>query len=273
MNTNKIANSFKALAINYGASMLESIVILLAGIIVIKILVAILRAIFNKTKLEGSIASFFISLLRAGIGLLIFFLILSAFKVDPKSIAAIVAASGLAVGFALKDSLSNLASGVLVLMTKPFKKDDLVSIGGIEGKVKKIKITTTELLTADNVKVIIPNQQIISASVSNFSIKATRRVDALVNVPYAYDPEFIIQVLNEVVEANDLILRNPKHAVEISHLGGSAVEYKVKMWTRTDDYFTVKNGFFGDVLLAFRKNNISEAKPVYEVVNREVKDD
>lgn len=268
-STEDATKTFKNMGINYGASILESIALILVGIIVAKLIVGLIRAIFGKTKVDGAVISFITSIIKAAIALLIFFLILRAFKIDATSIAAIAGASGIAVGFALKDSLSNLASGVMLLVTKPFKQDDIVEISGFTGSVKKIKITTTELLTADNTTVIIPNNKMVLNEIVNYSTKPTRRVDLIVEVSYKYDMDEVISVLHKAMDDEPNILKNPAGKIEVTALHSHAIEYKMKMWTKTEDYFSVKNNFYSTILRHLIENNIKEALPVYEYVKRE----
>ncbi|MGI6594324.1 MAG: mechanosensitive ion channel family protein [Christensenellales bacterium] len=263
------ANALQKIGLTYGKSILESIALILVGVIVAKLITGIIRTVFSKTKVDGSIVSFMASIAKTAIALLFFFLILKAFKIDPTSIAAIAGASGIAVGFALKDTLSNLASGVMLLITKPFKQDDLVMIGGFTGSVKKITITVTELLTADNTAVIIPNNKIVLNEIVNYSTKPTRRVELVVNIGYKYDMDEVLEILHQAMDSEPLVLKNPAAYVEIVGLQPHAVEYKMKMYTKTEDYFAVRNNFYSTVLRFLKNNGITEARPVYEVIKQE----
>ena len=268
-NSQQMKDALAKIGITYGKSILESVALILVGIVIAKLVVGIIRTIFSKTKVDGSIVSFIFSIAKAAIALLFFFLVLRAFNIDPTSIAAIAGASGIAIGFALKDTLSNLASGVMLLVNKPFKQNDFVMIGGFSGSVKKITITTTELLTGDNVTVIIPNNKIVLNEVVNYSSQPVRRVDLAVSVGYQYDVDMVLDVLFKAIGTEPLILENPKSDIQVVDLEAYTVKYMMKLYVKTEDYFTVKNNFYSIVLKFFKENGIKEARPIYEIAKQE----
>lgn len=248
-----LADFFK----NVGTNVLEAIAVLLVGIIVIRIITALLRSLFHRTKVDGSAASFIASVVKAALALGLFFIIADIFSIDTTSIITIVAASGLAAGLAFQSSLSNLASGVIMLFTKPFKENDYVKIGGNEGTVRKVKITTTELLTAGNVSVIIPNSTVVSGEIYNYSKRLVRRIDITVPAPYANDMDKIKSLIFEVIAEDERILTAPESSVYISALGTVAVEFIAKMWVNNADFHPVKNDFYDKTVKKFAENGIN----------------
>lgn len=249
---NYMLNFFK----NFGTNILEAVAVLLIGILVIKIISRVTRALLHRTKLEGTASSFVASLINAAIALVIFFAILNVFKIDTSSVVSIIAASGLAIGLALQDSLSNVASGIILLFTKPFKENDLIAIGSFEGNVKKIKITTTEILTTDNIAVTIPNSKVVSSEITNYSARPTRRFDIIVSASYESNPDKVMEILNGLIDEDERILKTPAPSVIVVSLSSSAVDYRVRGWTATDNYWPIKNSWLETVLKAFKENDI-----------------
>ncbi|MDR0696576.1 MAG: mechanosensitive ion channel [Christensenellaceae bacterium] len=250
--TNAILGFFK----NFGTRVLESIVILLLGILAIRIIGKILRAVFHRTKTESAAASFVISLVRATIALFLFFTILKILGIDTTGIVSIAAATGIAVGFALQDSLSNIASGVILLFTKPFKESDFVKIGSTEGKISKVNITTTEIITSDNVLIIVPNKQIIGTEIFNYSKRRTRRISVKIPVAYEADPEKVKAVLLNIINEGLNALASPEPSVYPSSFDSSSVSYTMKFWVETDNYWDSYNAIHTKVLKGFKENNI-----------------
>lgn len=241
---------------NFGTSLLEAVALLLFGIVVIKLAKRLLNSVLRKTHLEPSASSFVVSLIQAALALILFFLVLDIFNIDTSSIVAIVAASGLAIGLALQDSLSNISSGIILLFTKPFKENDKIRVGSVEGNVKRIKITTTELLTADNILLSIPNSKVISSEIVNYSARPVRRVDMVVSAAYGSDIEKVKNVILTISNQDERVLKDPAATVNVSALAESAVNYTVKMWTKTENYWDIYNSFYEKVLVAFAKENI-----------------
>lgn len=258
---------------NFGTDLLESILVLLLGIVIIRLVVRIIQSIFFRTKVDGTAVSFVLSLVRAVLGLVLFFLIMKIFGIDTSSIVAVVAASGLAVGLALQDSLSNLASGILLLVTKPFKENQYVKIGSVEGVVKKIKITTTELLTADNLAIIVPNGKVVTSEIINYSAKPTRRLDLVVGVAYGSDVDKVKALLQELADGDERIIGTPAPVVMITALADSAVQYTTRVWVSQNDFWSVKNGYCEAVLKIFAKNGIEIPYNKLDVFVKEVGND
>lgn len=241
---------------NIGTSILESVAVLLVGIIIIKVCARLLRALLKRTKVEAAAGSFIVSIIQAALALVLFFIIMSIFNVDTSSIITILAASGLALGLALQDGLSNLASGVTILATRPFKEKDHIKINDIEGKIKKIRLTTTEILTFDNVSILIPNKKVASSEIINFSNRPTRRVDITVAAPYEADPDFVKEVLWELIKEENGVLSTPEPRVLLMEVAASAINYRVRMWVNNEDYWTIRNGFTEKAVRKFRERGI-----------------
>ena len=160
------------------------------------------------------------------------------------SFMAVIGAAGLAIGLALKDSLSNFASGVMLVMFRPFGKGDFVDAGGITGTVDEIHLVSTILTTPDNRQVIVPNALMYSSAIINFSAKDTRRVDMAIGVGYDDDLKVAASVLKKVCEGHPKVLSEPATKIFINNLGDSSVDFVVRPWVKSEDYW----GVLADVL-------------------------
>ncbi len=164
--------------------------------------------------------------------------------ISPASLLAVVGAASLAVGLALKDSLSNFAAGVMLVMFRPFTKGDYVEAGGESGTVDEVYLNSTRLVTPDNKLVLVPNAQIWNGSITNYSAKDTRRVDMVIGVGYDDDLKEAHNVILGVLNEHDKVLKDPAPAVFVGNLGDSSVDFNVRPWVNTPDYW----GVYSDVL-------------------------
>ena len=155
------------------------------------------------------------------------------------SFVAIIGAAGLAVGLALKDSLSNFASGVMLVLFRPFSKGDFIDAGGVTGTVDEIALVSTILTTPDNKQITVPNALMYTSTITNFSAKDTRRVDMAIGVGYDDDLKVAAGVLKKVCSDHPLILDDPETKIFINNLGDSSVDFVVRPWVKASDYWTV----------------------------------
>ncbi len=160
------------------------------------------------------------------------------------SFIAILGAAGLAIGLALKDSLSNFASGVMLVLFRPFAKGDFVDAGGILGTVDEIQLVSTILTTPDNKQIIVPNSLMYGSAITNYSAKDTRRVDMVIGVGYDDDLKVAASVLEKVCREHPKVLDEPGTKIFINNLGDSAVDFVVRPWVKSEDYW----GVLADVL-------------------------
>ena len=166
--------------------------------------------------------------------------VLGLFGIPTASLVAVLGAAGLAVGLALQGTLSHFAAGVMLLVFRPFRVDDVVQVGGDVGKVKEIGIFSTVLNTPDNVRTIIPNAEVWGKPIKNYAANDTRRVDMVIGVSYGDDLAVAKQVIEKVVGADDRVLSDPEPQVAVSNLGDSSVDFVVRPWCRPDDYWGVR---------------------------------
>jgi small conductance mechanosensitive channel len=170
--------------------------------------------------------------------------------VQTTSLIAVLGAAGLAVGLALKDSLSNFASGVMLVLFRPFKLGDVVEVAGKTGKVKEIRIFSTIINTPDNKEMIVPNGQITSDIITNFSSQNTRRVDLVIGVSYDDDIKTAKSIIHDTVTSHDLVLQDPAPTIMLTELADSSINFAVRPWCNSADYWTV----YGDLLEQLKVN-------------------
>ncbi len=238
-------------AITYGLKLLTALIIFIIGKFIVQLVVGAAKKIMARSKVDPTLISFGGNILYA-LGLtFVVIAALSQLGIETTSLAAAIAAAGLAIGLALQDSLANFASGVMLILFKPFKIGDLVNAGGAEGIVEDISIFTTQFKTLDNKLVVIPNGAITSGNITNITAKPIRRVDLIVGVSYGDDLKKVKSVLTKILDDNELVLKDPAYTVAVKELGDSSVNLVVRPWVKTEHYWdahfqiteTVKNTF------------------------------
>jgi small conductance mechanosensitive channel len=223
----------------FALDLLAAILIFLVGRFLAKWASILIASAMTKAKIEQILVSFVQHICYYG--LLAFVIIAALEKVGIRLTAAIavLGAAALAVAFALQGSLSNFAAGILMVIFKPFKIGDFVSVAGTQGTVQEIDILNTVLNSPDNVRIIVPNAQITGATISNFSANATRRVDLTIGVSYDDDLKKAKQVIEGILAADARILKTPAPTVAVSELGDSSVNFVVRPWVKSADYWDV----------------------------------
>ncbi|MAE94787.1 MAG: mechanosensitive ion channel protein [Deltaproteobacteria bacterium] len=200
---------------------------------------ALLRRAMNKASVDPILVRFTASLSYVGLMAMVLIAVLGRLGVNTTSFAAIIGAAGLAVGLAFKDSLSNFASGVLLIIFRPFQVGDFVEAADVSGSVEEIQVFTTVLKTPDNKKVIVGNAAITSASITNYAAYDTRRVDMVFGIGYGDDIPRAKQVLERILADDDRVLSDPEPAIAVSELADSSVNFVVRPWVATGDYWAV----------------------------------
>ncbi len=155
------------------------------------------------------------------------------------SFVAVVGAAGLTIGLALQGSLANFAAGILMIIFKPFKVGDYIEGGGVDGIVEEIGIFTTELKTFDNKKIIVPNAKLTSDNIINYTAREIRRVDIVASVSYSDDLDKVRKVLEDILAADEHVLKEPAPKIAVLELADSSVNFAVRPWVKTSDYWDV----------------------------------
>ena len=223
----------------YGLKVIGALVILIVGRIAAGIIRSILRALMTRSKADPTLISFVTSLTYVAIMAFVIIGAISKLGMQTASFVAVLAAGGLAVGLALQGSLANFASGVLLLIFKPVKVGDFIEAGGATGAVNEIGIFTTVMTTVDNKRIIIPNAKVTGDNITNYTAEETRRVDIIAGVSYGDDIDKVRTVLEGILAGDNRILKNPAPTIAVVELGDSSVNFVVRPWVKTADYWDV----------------------------------
>lgn len=249
----------------YGLPILWAVVILIVGRIVAGVASKLIAGAMTKSKIEETLVKFAANISYA---LFMVFVVLAALEkvgVPTTNFTAILAAASLAIGFALKDSLSNFASGVMMIVFRPFKVGDFVEAGGVAGTVEEIQIFTTQLRTGDNKTMIVPNGQITGGAITNYSLKPTRRIDMVIGVGYGDDLKKTRAVLESILAADERVLEDPVPTIGVSELADSSVNFVVRPWVKTADYWDVLFHLQETIKLRFDEEGVSIPFPQRDV--------
>ncbi len=223
----------------YGPKVLGAILIWIIGSWIIKKILKQTNKVMEKRGYEKSLQKFLVNLLSWSLKVLLIVTLLGVLGVETTSFAAILASAGLAVGLALQGSLANFAGGVLIMIFKPFKIGDLIEAQGELGVVKEIEIFTTKLNSPENKEIIIPNGTLSNGNITNYTSEGTLRVNLTIGVGYDEDIKKAKAVLLKVLTDNPKVLKEPAPSVNVSELADSSVNFAVRPWSTTADYWDV----------------------------------
>lgn len=249
----------------YGPGILGFLAVLVVGWIIAKLVTSALRKGMTRSNVDSTLIGFVSNLTYMGLMALVVISALGQLGVNTTSFAAIIAAAGLAIGFALQGSLGNFAAGVMLILFRPFKAGDFIEAGGVAGVVEDVQVFATIIRTGDNKEITVPNGAITGGSITNYSAKPTRRVDMVFGIGYGDDIKHAKQILHDVIAADQRILADPPVTIAVSELGDSSVNFVVRPWVNSADYWPVKFDVTEAVKLEFDKNGISIPFPQTDV--------
>ncbi|MEJ8568561.1 mechanosensitive ion channel family protein [Elongatibacter sediminis] len=221
-----------------------AIVIYLVGKWIAAMLVRWLERLMKSREVDETLVAFLTNLLYAILLTAVILAALDQLGLPVTSLVAVVGAAGLAIGLAMKDSLGNFASGIMLVLFRPFSKGDFIEAAGVSGTVEEVRIFNTVLVTPDNKQVVIPNGQVAADPIVNYSAKDERRVDMEFGVGYEDDLKTAREVLERICRDHALVLDEPATKIFVKSLGDSSVNFAVRPWVKTADYWTV----WGDLL-------------------------
>jgi small conductance mechanosensitive channel len=267
MNINSfIPENVDDLLLEYSLSILMAILVFIVGKWIATKITALLVKVLKKVKgMDHTLIKFLENIVYYILMIIVTLTALSELGIETTSFLAILGAAGLAIGLALKDSLGNFASGVMIILFKPFKVGDVVTAGGVTGCVNEVGIFNSIFISPDNQKIIIPNGVITSGSIININANDTRRVDLLVGIGYDDDIKKAKEVLNDIVSSNEKVLKEEGITVAVSELADSSVNFVVRAWVKTPDYWDVKFTLTENVKLRFDEEGISIPYPQQDV--------
>lgn len=248
-----------------GMLALNLIITILIGLIVIKLILSFTRRALKRSSLDVVLYTFIINAIKAVSAIILVTMCLGILGVQMSTIVAVLGAAGAAIALALKDSLANIAGGVMIIVTKPFSRDDYIDIGTVSGKVKDIDLFLTTLRTYDNKTITVPNGLVNTSILVNHSKEDIRRVDCKFGISYESDITLAKQLLREICESSDMILNEPKATIGVSRHDDSSVIMDMFTWCRTEDYWTVKYFLEEEVKRVFDENGIEIPYPHMDV--------
>ncbi|WP_024789510.1 mechanosensitive ion channel family protein [Lebetimonas sp. JH292] len=253
------------LTMQWGIKIIGAIAIYIIGKWIAKIITNIVKKLLEKSKVDITLVKFLGNLTYIGLLILVIIAALGTLGVDTTSFAAIIAGAGLAVGMALKDNISNFGAGVLILFLRPFKIGDFVEAAGTSGVVDEIGIFNTIMKTGDNRVIIIPNNNIIGNIIINYSREKIRRIDLVIGVGYEDDLKLTKSILEEILSSNPKILKEPAPTVALAELADSSVNFNVRPWVKSEEYWEVRSELLETIKETFDKKGINIPYPQMDV--------
>ena len=264
--TEKIFNQLDSMSLDailrdwiipYGTKVFLAIAIFVVGKWLAKGISQLLsKAVLASTK-DEMLQSFVRSISYFLLLLIVVIASLSQLGINTSSLVALIGAAGLAIGLSLQNSLQNFAAGVMLLIFKPFKKGDFIETSGISGTVTQMGLVVLELRTGDNKTVLVPNSNVFSSTITNYSANETRRVDFIFDISYDDDIAQAKEIIREILEKDDRVLKEPKPVIAVSTLASSSVQIIARPWVNTPNYHTVYWQVTENVKIAFDKAGIS----------------
>ncbi|PIP03027.1 MAG: mechanosensitive ion channel protein MscS [Zetaproteobacteria bacterium CG12_big_fil_rev_8_21_14_0_65_54_13] len=252
-------------AIPWAINIAMALAIFVIGRWIAGILLNLLDKILNKAGMDVMLVGFVHSILNALLLLFIIIASLDQLGVNTTSFIALIGAAGLAVGLALQGSLQNFASGVLLIVFHPFRVGHFIEAGGASGVVEEIGIFSTRMKTGDNREIIVPNGAIYGGTITNNSARATRRIDMVFGIGYDDDIKKAKEIMQSILEADERILKEPAPLIAVAELGDSSVNFAVRPWVNSGDYWGVKFDVTEKIKLAFDTAGISIPYPQMDV--------
>jgi small conductance mechanosensitive channel len=249
----------------YGTKIVGALAILVIGRILVGIFVRLIRRLLEKAKTDETLTRFLVSLTRIALLTFIIIAALGTLGVQTASFVAIIGAAGLAVGFALQGSLSNFASGVMLIVFRPVKRDDLVEVAGMLGVVKEIHIFNTILKTLDNKRVIVPNSKVTSDIIVNYSAEGILRVDMEFGISYGDHIPKAKEILESILASDPRVLKEPAYTVAVKELGDSSVNFVVRPYVKVEDYWDVYFGVTEKVKMSFDDKGVGIPFPQRDI--------
>ncbi|SJL84954.1 small-conductance mechanosensitive channel MscS [Vibrio palustris] len=237
------------LLFEYSMNIIWAVLILFVGNIAVKLIANSVSKLMKKRRMDKAVIDFVQAIVRYLLFILVLIAALGKLGVQTASVVAVIGAAGLAVALALQGSLSNFAAGVLIVAFRPFKSGDYVEVGGIAGSVSSIQIFQTVLNSPDNKMIVVPNSSIIGGPITNYSRHKTRRIDFVIGVSYKADLRKTQTVLRELMESDERVLKDPEVTVEVHTLADSSVNFVVRPWVKTEEYWPV----YWDMMLRIKE--------------------
>lgn len=237
-------------------TLLLAIIVFIVGFFLNKLILNIFAKGAEHSKLDQTVNKFLSSVIKIVVTAIVIIVVLSILGIPMTSIITVLGTMGVAVGLALKDSLSNVAGGVILLINRTLKVGDYVDIGAYSGVVDEVSILFTKITTVDNKDIFIPNGTVATSAITNYSMEGNRRVDLVFGISYDNDHKKAIAAINSVIDKHPLIVKEPESFVRLGELGASSLNITVRVWTKNADYWTVYFDLIEQVKEKFDAENI-----------------
>ncbi len=265
MDFQEVLDKAIPLATEYGIKIALAIVIYVVGRWLAGLVTSIIRKGLDKRGMEPTIAGFTCNIVYAMLMTVIIIATLGQIGIQTASFVAIIGAAGLAIGLALQGSLANFAAGVLMIMFRPCKAGDFIEAAGIMGVVEEISIFATTLKTGDNKTIIVPNSSIMGGNITNYSTKPTRRIDMVIGVSYEADLKKTKEVIKQVIDAEERVLKDPEPVIAVAELADSSVNLYVRPWVNSGDYWPTRFDLTENIKIKLDEAGISIPFPQMDV--------
>lgn len=262
---NQAVDFLQTQGLQFGLSLLTALVVFFIGKWATRIATRVVGRLMERAKVDAMLVRFACNIVYAVLLTFVVIAALSELGVQTTSLAAVMAAAGFAVGMALQNSLGNFASGVMMIVFRPFDLGHFVEAGGSTGIVEEIQVFHTVLKTPDNRRVVVPNGSITSSVITNYSANPTRRIDLEIGCGYADDLREVKAYLESVIAADERILSDPEPLVAVGNLGDSSVNFLVRPWVKAEDYFATKCDLTETIKLGFDERGFSIPFPSRDV--------
>ncbi len=261
-NIQDIINTY---VIPWGVNIVMAVAIFVIGRWIAGVLLTVVDKMLKKAGMDDMLVSFVHSILNAMLLLFIVIASLDQLGVDTTSFIALIGAAGLAVGLALQGSLQNFASGVLLIVFRPFKVGHFIEAAGVSGVVEEIGIFSTRMKTGDNREIIVPNGAIYGGTITNNSARDTRRIDMVFGIGYDDDIRKAKEIMQSILDTDERVLKEPKPLIAVAELADSSVNFNVRPWVKSGNYWGVKFDVTEKIKLAFDDAGISIPYPQMDV--------
>jgi small conductance mechanosensitive channel len=249
----------------WGGRALAALVVFVIGRWIVGMIGRWLDFAMKRADVDATLTGFLGNVLRMTLMVLVLLTAAGVLGIPTTNFLAIIGAAGLAVGLALKDSLANFSAGVMLVLFRPFKVGDFIDAAGVAGTVEEIKIFNISIKTPDNRVIIVPNSLIYGGTITNFSAKTTRRIDLVIGVSYGDEIHKARSLIEDVIGADERILQDPAPQVMLLELGASSVDFAVRPWVNSGDYWTVRADLLEKIKLALESNGLSIPFPQHDV--------
>ena len=230
--------------------------VLVGGVVIIRALCFALKKILLGGKMEKTIVGFSVTIFRFVLYIVLIFVLAGIIGIDMTPLATAISAGLVAIGLALQSSLSNLANGMILVSTKPFVEGDFIDVGGVLGTVKNVGLFVTELLSPDNKKIVMTNSQVLSSTITNFSAKATRRVDFMFQAAMTSDVSKVKASISKVIKKHKLVLEDPAPVVRLHEIKDGRLSFVTRVWANKDDYWDVYWDLTEGIFAQLKKDGI-----------------